>query len=40
MLSLTYNKSVKCQTDLDFMDSKFDKVFSTKKQVEDYLREQ
>ena len=40
MLSLTYNKSVKCQTDLDFVDRKYDKVFATKKQVEEYVREQ
>lgn len=38
-LSLTYNKSIKVQTDLSFVDKKFDKVFSTKQKVEEYIRE-
>ncbi|KAL4466832.1 hypothetical protein ABPG74_010429 [Tetrahymena malaccensis] len=40
MMTLTYTKSVKVQTDLDLMDKKYDKVFANKQKVDDFIREQ
>ncbi|EAR96842.2 EF hand protein (macronuclear) [Tetrahymena thermophila SB210] len=40
MMTLTYTKSIKVQTDLDLMDKKYDKVFASKQKVDDFVREQ
>ncbi|KAL4510014.1 hypothetical protein ABPG72_010207 [Tetrahymena utriculariae] len=40
LMTLTYAKSIKVQTDLDLIDKKYDKVFANKQKVDDYIREQ
>lgn len=38
-MTLTNKKSVKIQTDIDLVDKKFDRVFSDKVKIEEYIRE-